>query len=963
MLAFAQPAFGSRAAAAEAAAAPQKLRVDALVRPQRAVQQADDWLATDDPAQKRERLRWIASAAHRSGDAPALSRYIAQLDALAEVRGDALAGMHADFLRAESAFLAAQREDGLATSLRAAARVQDDRTPATRFEVSLQLCDDYATAGEPRNAAAHCGELLALAAQREDPLDRGQAFNIAGLAEMEAGNAPAAAALFERARAAVAGLADGEVARLFGDNLAEALLQLGRADEALELSRAALADELRDGRRGHASLSQANIARALHQLGRSDEALHEIDVALRQAGDQLLPLDLLELLATQAGIARAVGRHELAYASQSRMIELLRQPRDSQRERLLAEREADFASREAQLQLEELEHQAQRRSLELDSAQLRAGRQQQQLLGVAAFALGLGLVAVLLVLRMRAQRRHAERLAKQQRLTEDALATVHAQRAQVEALSAARTTFFANVSHELRTPLTLISAPLQDAQRGAVLTPATIASMQRNASRLERLVTQLLDLERLDAGRFPLHPQAGDLRDWIDETVETFAQAAAREGITLTWSRPDTLLLLRADPENIARVLSNMVSNALKFTPRGGRVAIDAWDTTSGIEVQVDDSGPGIPIDWRERVFDRFAQIGGKATRSREGAGLGLALCREIVRRHGGELSAGESALGGARLRMWLPRELHDGDADANLPLVVAATQATQSPEGGARPAHVPRSNDTRRRRVLVAEDNDELRAYIVGVLADEFEVIAAEDGEAALAHVRAELPDLVVSDVAMPRLDGFGLASAMREDALTAGIPLVFLTARAGRNDELEGLARGGDRYLRKPFESELLRAHVRSALHGVERLRRAFAAESAKTPPAAASPQPRTASSTRAHAEDAELARRVRAWFDARLHEEGLEIDELAAVLAISRPTLNRHVQSAFGLAPAALLRQLRLERARSLLQARHGTVSEIAYAVGYGSLSSFGRAYRDHFGHPPTLADSRDESPAQA
>jgi signal transduction histidine kinase/CheY-like chemotaxis protein/ligand-binding sensor domain-containing protein/AraC-like DNA-binding protein len=581
-----------------------------------------------------------------------------------------------------------------------------------------------------------------------------------------------------------------------------------------------------------------------------------------------------------------------------------------------------------------------------------------------ALPLSLLLFAVVAVLRhfRLAKRRHAELEAIVATRTDDlrhALDTVNRQRDEIAGLASSRNRFFANVSHELRTPLTLISGPLRDAAAGQPLLPEAQAIMLGNACRLERLVTELLDLERLDAGSFPLRPETGDLAAVVDESVRGFLPLARQQQVALVCPAMPPLPL-RFDADQIARLLGNLLSNALKFTPRDGRVAVSLDDAGGRVRVAVSDSGPGVPEDWRERIFDRFAQVGSEATRGREGAGLGLAVCREIARLHGGRLWVEAGDGGGARFVLELPNptvfETPAGHLDASpaheAPPVSRAMDDARDDGTGAPAAafHVPEpagessaadEAPAPRRRVLVAEDHPELRAYIAGILGGDHAVLVAADGEEALAIARRELPDLVVSDVMMPRMDGFGLARALRADPGTEGIPLIFLTARASDADEIAGLSSGADQYLRKPFDGVLLRARIAAALHAVERLRRRFAAV---VPPAEPAPPA-------GNAADRRFLEAAEHWFASHLHDESATIQGLADALHVSRATLGRRYARLAGEPPVDALRRKRLERARALLAAGEGNVSEVAYAVGYSSLAAFSNAYRERFGHAPS------------
>lgn len=591
-----------------------------------------------------------------------------------------------------------------------------------------------------------------------------------------------------------------------------------------------------------------------------------------------------------------------------------------------------------------------------------------------AVLIALLLAAWLLHLRRSAlmrQHRLERTVAQRTDALRGALDTVSRQHAEIESLAASRTRFFANISHELRTPLALIAGPLRDAGDEGALDPQTRRLMRGNSERLERLVEQLLDLERIDAGRFPLHREPGDLCALVADTVQAFVPLARAQGIALATAQDARAGGLVFDADQIARVLGNLLSNALKFTPRGGRVDVSLDDAGDHVRLAVTDSGPGVPAEWQERIFDRFSQVGSDAVRSREGAGLGLSVCREIAQLHGGRLWVEDAPGGGARFVLVLPRGV-DGSSATAPGATAARTHGATLPASDApaddTPLATPPPADTdtpppagadapARRRVLVAEDHPDLRAYIVSILQTDYDVVEAEDGEAALDLARTTLPDLVISDVMMPRRDGFALARALRAEPQTAGIPLIFLTARAGVGDEIEGLSSGADQYLRKPFDAALLRAHVAAAFNAMERLRRRLAADattggSAAAP--AASPMPSGVADEADAKHDAADRRFLDAahhWLRTHLHDEAASVAGMAAALHVSRATLGRRYTRLANESPATALRRVRLEHARQLLGSGAGNVSEVAYAVGYASLAAFSNAYREHFGHPPS------------
>ncbi|MFG1831770.1 PAS domain S-box protein [Micromonospora chersina] len=386
-------------------------------------------------------------------------------------------------------------------------------------------------------------------------------------------------------------------------------------------------------------------------------------------------------------------------------------------------------------------------------------------------------------------------------------------------LDAAKSAFFANVSHELRTPLTLIAGPVHDAlaDRAHPLPPVLrqrLELVDRNAARLRRLVDSVLDFTRIEAGRLVPQRVAFEVGRVTRELAAAFAPAVERAGLAF---EVDCARLPRPaylDRGMWEKIVLNLLSNALKATP-AGTVRLRVADDDGWIRLTVSDTGVGIPADQLPHLFQRFHRVTGPTGRSAEGTGIGLALVRELVTLHGGTVEAASAAGEGATFTVRLPygspeggtaRHVAEGPTGAATALVTELTAGAPGPAAETGPAGTP--------RVLVVDDNADLRGYVTELLSPQFRVRTAGDGRAALAQVLADPPDLVLADVMTPELDGFGLLAALRADPGTAHLPVVLLSARAGPEAAVEGLAAGADDYLVKPFSAEELLARVRANL-----------------------------------------------------------------------------------------------------------------------------------------------------
>ncbi|MEV4726878.1 ATP-binding protein, partial [Micromonospora humida] len=398
-------------------------------------------------------------------------------------------------------------------------------------------------------------------------------------------------------------------------------------------------------------------------------------------------------------------------------------------------------------------------------------------------------------------------------------------------LDRAKTAFFSNISHEFRTPLTLISGPLQELRArlgdGDAQVRDELDVMHRNALRLGKLVTALLDFSRIEAGRMQASYEPVDLSRFTAELASVFRAAVERAGLTLDVDCPPLSGPVHVDRTMWEKVVLNLLSNALKFTFHGGiRVTVADHDGTP--TVQVADTGIGVPADEIPRLFERFHRVSQARSRSHEGSGIGLALVRELVGLHGGTITVDSTPDVGTTFTVRLPYGVAHLPAEhvvtgvgAPVPsdsaepfvaealrwLPVAGTDDPPVPQPA--PAGLP---GAARPRVLIADDNADMREYLHRLLRSRYDVTAVGDGIAALARARTAPPDLIVSDVMMPGLDGLELVAALRAEPRTMGVPVLLLSARAGQEAAVEGLEAGADDYLVKPFSAEELLARVRA-------------------------------------------------------------------------------------------------------------------------------------------------------
>jgi signal transduction histidine kinase len=415
------------------------------------------------------------------------------------------------------------------------------------------------------------------------------------------------------------------------------------------------------------------------------------------------------------------------------------------------------------------------------------------------------------------RRQHEQRLSLEQ-----ATAKLERAHADLKRLDQFKSRFFANMTHELRTPLAMVLTPLELMLEGEMgdFTPSqrsSFSSMYRNALKLLKLINDLLDLSRLEESRLRLQVGDHELVGYLRALVEQTGVLALRRDITLTFATTDDRAPIRCDLDRLERVFVNLLSNAIKFTPRGGHVHVSLRRLETTIEVLVVDDGPGFPPDKAERLFERFYQVDMEGTRRHGGAGIGLALARELVELHGGTISASSDGENGARFVVTLPQrhvfgpeDLVESDSadetdggDWSVQLERRGSFRLLDIEEATERRIVERDPDEERRphTVLVVEDNPQVVQVVHMSLRREFKVLTAADGERALEMMQREQPSLVVTDLMMPGMDGLELTRRLRADERTRHIPILMLTARSAVDDRVAGLDTGVSAYLTKPF------------------------------------------------------------------------------------------------------------------------------------------------------------------
>ena len=505
-----------------------------------------------------------------------------------------------------------------------------------------------------------------------------------------------------------------------------------------------------------------------------------------------------------------------------------------------------------------------------------------------------------------------------------------------------RLVFFTNISHELRTPLTLIIDPVNQ-----MLTDTSIRGrsrellelIRRNAAALQQLVSTILDIRKIQNGKMALSPSRFDLAATLRQWVADFGPTAERKHITLSVDTSAfTALDATTDEEKLARIVFNLMSNALKYTPEGGSVvvALASTDTAGGFRLSVSDTGKGIAAEDCPHVFERFFQAEG----AQAGTGVGLAVVKSYAELLGGTASVSSTPGKGTVFTVDIGPSpalpCREGEESADTPLQIS------SQENNTNSALSPRVREGEELSctLLVIDDNDDIRQYIRTILSDRCLVLEAPDGERGLAIARSEVPDIILCDIMMPGIDGLEVCRRLKQSVATSHIPVVLLTAKALDEQRAEGYQCGADSYITKPFSSDVLVARIANLTAQRAQLARHYAAQQAPETPAPASQDPR----------EQTFMQQLTAVIDAHLADSDFGVEEIGQEIGLSRVQLYRKVKALTGTSVVDLLRRQRLLRARHLLQTTHRTISEVAYDCGFSSPSYFSKCFKEEFGCKP-------------
>lgn len=502
-------------------------------------------------------------------------------------------------------------------------------------------------------------------------------------------------------------------------------------------------------------------------------------------------------------------------------------------------------------------------------------------------------------------------------------------------LDQVKTNLYTNITHEFRTPLTVILGITQQLKKEVKkVTLPKLSLIQRNSQQLFELINQMLDLSKLESGFMRLNPIQADIIAYLNYLVGSFTSYAEQKEIDLQFSSDLEQLRMDFDPKVVQQVLSNLLSNALKFTPAGGEISVELSTKDDYFQLQVRDTGEGIEEEQLIHIFDRFHQVDTSTTKIHEGTGIGLALVKEWVDHMNGHISVQSESGFGSTFLLQLP--ITNTAVITKTPVqvpVVMAEDRVNKPAPDGNPLNLP--------LVLLIEDNADVAQYLRLALEQRYQCIHAVDGQEGVDMAWAEIPDLIISDVMMPKMDGYEVCRSLKNDERSNHIPIILLTAKVDFEDRIEGLTQGADAYLSKPFAEEELLIRMENLLELRKQLQHKYS-QTLLTDTSLLAKQEQI--------QDPFLEKAELAILD-HLEKENFSSEELAKALFLSRSQLHRKIKALTGKSTSIYLRMIRLREAQKLLSNTSLSISEIAYKVGFKSPVYFTQIYKDTFGAPPS------------
>jgi signal transduction histidine kinase/DNA-binding response OmpR family regulator len=658
---------------------------------------------------------------------------------------------------------------------------------------------------------------------------------------------------------------------------------------------------------GYSSVAVAECYRLINQSGDAKQYLQRAMDVAKGINLDILAMDVHENLSQ---IYAAEGGYLEAYENLNRYAAIRDSLYTEEKRELGSDIEAKYQNEQ---KLKEIALLSSEKNLQALQLQKRVNERN----GIIALALIVMIIAGLLYTQYRTKQQANRKLQELDRL---------------------KSNYFANISHEFRTPLTLIKGPIEQLEQnpGEQLDRATVKMIRRNATRVLQLVNQLLELSKIDEGNLKLEPTEGDVFKCLRAAAASFNSHAAQRHIDYKVQIPQAVLWASFDRDKLEKVVYNLLSNAFKFSDDGAVISFEVVHDKGHLQLQIADSGRGIPERDLPFIFDRFFQVDSNATREQEGSGIGLSLSKDLVELMDGTITATSEIDKGSFFVVHLPvQEIKTGETAS--PLVKPTAPAQFKPDT----FELTKEDKRDLPHILLVEDNEDMRYFIKEQLIKFYKVKEAVNGEAGLKKAIANPPELIITDLMMPSMDGMELCKKLKTEVHTSHIPVIMLTAKAGMENKIEGLETGADDYLTKPFNGKELLARVMNLIEQRQKLRSLFSNKGVQI-----DPKKVTVTSV-----DQKFLEQVLALLEVHYSESDFGVPQMQKALAMSKTQLHRKLKALTNEAPGELLRNFRLKRAAHFLSQKADSVTQIAYKVGFNNLSYFAKCFKELYGTAPS------------
>lgn len=659
---------------------------------------------------------------------------------------------------------------------------------------------------------------------------------------------------------------------------------------------------------GYSNMAVADMYNALENNEQSIIHLDNAKTVAQRMQLDILAMDVHERLAERQAKS---GDFKGAYGNLLRFAELKDSLYTKEKRELGSEIEAKYQNEQKTKEIALLASEKELQALQLS-------KRKNERNGTIIFAVFILLLAMLLYNQYRIKQKANKKLQE---------------------LNLLKSNFFANISHEFRTPLTLIKGPIEHLEQNPEERPnkEDIKMIRRNTNKVLGLVNQLLDLSRIDEGKLQLKSTEGDVFKCLRTAAASFNSHAAQRNMDYRVRVPNGALWASFDRDKLEKVIYNLLSNAFKFSEDGEQVGFEVSYHGEELLVQVSDSGRGIAEDKLPFIFDRFYQVDGSITKDREGSGIGLSLSKDLVELMDGTITVSSEEGKGTYFTVQIPME----SIKTLQTHVEEAGQEKHEKTEKPKTFEFPKVDDREVPKILVVEDNEDMRQFIMTQFLKKYRVIQAKNGEQGLKLAFSEYPDLILTDLMMPKMDGMELCKRLKTNLDTSHIPVIMLTARAGEENKIKGLETGADDYLTKPFSAKELLARARNLIAQRQLLLEHYQKSERTLDPA------RITSTSL----DQRFMEKVLELFEKQYPSADFGVPQMQRELAMSKTQLHRKIKALTNETPGELLRNFRLKRAAQLLSQKADTVTQVAYQVGFNNLSYFAKCFKALYGVPPS------------